>query len=139
MAMTHEQLEALRPGDIVELIDDRYSGFKATGPLVEYDDRGALTLGPLLVRDQRQMPRDSQRTITVITPAPATLYLNHPRTAPVNGDVALEEIENGSKLWFWQANSWHDSAAKKGSPEGELTLMVDGATHTVLVPVVVAE
>lgn len=138
MAMTPEQLAALRPGDIVEMIDDRYPGWKATGPLIEWNKEGTLSLGPVLARG-RNAARDAHRTIIVLTPAPATLYVNHDRTTPVNGDVALERIENGTRLWFWQGNGWYGATGKKGSPEGELTLMVNGATNTVLVPAVVTQ
>lgn len=129
MTIELEQMESLRAGDVVELRDDRWPDVTITGPLS--DDGINLILGPVVVRYDSVPRRDLHRTVTVITPAPKPLYVNHPRTDPVQGDVA-RGVNMLGPIWFRQAGAWVSDDGKKAGAGNllpdELILLVDADT-----------
>ena len=143
MTITREQIADLRPGDVVEFTDGRWlPGTVLRGPLWAQSN-GALLVGDLLVRHVNGNPgRWDNGTFTVISRAP--LYVNHPRTEPVPGDVARDEgsnhalavfifvpEEDGGPRWLDTAGDWFSPAEMC---EKRLRLLVDGETGQVVPP-----
>ena len=86
-----EDVADLRPGDVVEARSERWPGVVVSGPLG--DDDGHLLLGPvgcLRCPDGEVAGMAAGVSLTIVSRAPR-LYVNHPRTEPVPGDVVRIE------------------------------------------------
>ena len=141
--ITREQVADLREGDVVELQDDRWPGAVLRGPLRE-SAPGVLRVANKLVRDYEGRPSrfaDTQQ-LTVVSRAPRPLYVNHPRTEPVAGDVVRDaDDDTDTMTWNYAGGSgesvqgWYDrdgqGAASHHLPE-RLRLLVDGETGQVV-------
>lgn len=148
--ITHEQVKDLRPGDVVELFRNYWpDGSVVRGPL--YSENGYLYVANVaIVDDSERMPLGASYFLTVVSRAPR-LYVNHPRTEPVQGDVVRFEDtrcpENsytnvydncGDRHHPWLALSgerWrHDQAMPRESLRHHysLRLLVDGETGQVV-------
>ncbi|MCU1617357.1 MAG: hypothetical protein JWO98_4897 [Frankiales bacterium] len=131
--ITREQVKDLQPGDVVEVTHaDWPDGTVVRGPLWMHDGE-TLQVSRIVIRhwDGRH-PYDTGLTLTVISRAPRPLYVNHPRTEPVPGDVVREDDPEGATTWLmdsfrtWQSkDSTHDQ--DRGF-EWPLRLLVDGET-----------
>lgn len=139
MTITREQIADLREGDVVEISGDfRWPGAVVRGPL-QSDLNGSLRVGPLLVRHREGYPPQGelrQATLTVISRAPRLLYVNHPRTKPVPGDVVRDaELQNRNQWMHVRRNVWANIDggldSRIGLPE-RLRLLVDGETGDVV-------
>ena len=136
--ITREELADLRPGDVVELTDTRYPGVVTSGPL--RDDAGELLLGAFTVRAFDGLPaHPRQRTLTVVSRAPRPLYVNHPRTEPVAGDVVRDADDDtgDQRTWMLDAGGhvrtpWRcgfiGGSYTRGDLPARLRLLVDGET-----------
>jgi hypothetical protein len=100
-----EDVADLQPGDVVELADYEYAGVSVRGPL--RDMAGVLVVGPFRVRHadgEPFQPLRSTGTLTVVSRVPR-LYVNHPRTEPVAGDVVRDADSNSSRVWLYTGTS----------------------------------
>ena len=95
--ITREQVVDLQPGDVVEVRQSRYPEVVTTGPVREIDgEPGALALGVSTLRYADGLPpSNANLRLTVVSRAPRPLYVNHPRTEPVPGDVVRVEFCTG--------------------------------------------
>lgn len=138
MTITRENVQ---PGDIVEAWRASWTvGQKVVGPVVAQGN--ALVVGDFIVGWLDGAELDTDKTVTVVSRAPRPLYVNHPRTEPVAGDIARDE---DGDLWtlvdksaYGQLRAWHWSTeARKwmhNNPErvAGATLLVDGETGEVV-------
>jgi hypothetical protein len=130
-----EDVADLRRGDVVELRDSRWGGVTITGAVRET----ALGpyVGPLIIaKKDGSDPFDPDgpvdRTLTVVSRAPRPLYVNHPRTKPVPGDVVRDADDDSDvETWNTTGPSWFDrygyGLSRSDLPD-RLRLLVDGET-----------
>jgi hypothetical protein len=140
MAITREQVADLRPGDVVELRDERWPGVVTRGPVRE-GERGYLWLADVVVKDKdpsRQFAPHTA-TLTVVSRVPRPLYVNHDRTEVAKGDVVRDADEDDRFTWFNDGssdNAWcslQDMAVwGRGDMPTRLHLLVDGETGQVV-------
>jgi hypothetical protein len=144
--ITREQVADLREGDVVEVAhEDWPEGTVVRGPLWLMDGE-TLQVARIVVRhwDGRH-PFDTGLSLTVISRAPRPLYVNHPRTEPVAGDVVRDADSNdplalfiyvpdpgeaADDPWPWLCTD-ADWKARRGLP-ARLRLLVDGETGQVV-------
>lgn len=140
MTITREQVADLREGDVVELAGGNLRGATVRGPVFR-EHNGWLLVGPdQVVRDPDGAPSsDSRRTLTVVSRAPRPLYVNHPRTEPVPGDVVRDaEVLAPAGVWLrpWDNGAWiyADGGTRHLNSELPtcLRLLVDGETGQVV-------
>jgi hypothetical protein len=141
MTLTREQVADLQPGDVVEIVQGTWpAGTTLRGPLRE-SRTGTLFIGDVVIRHNDGFPRRwNDFTLTVISRAPRPLYVNHPRTEPVPGDVVRDEeagvdpalvvlrisVRPGIETWMDQDGQERTYAHL--SPPRRLHLLVDGET-----------
>lgn len=148
--ITREQVADLRPGDVVELTFP--SGSRIRGPLTdnEYEaQRLKIASTGWTVRSASGDPGSSLRaggaSLTVVSLAPPRqLYVNHPRTEPVIGDVVIDEDADETVIVFRVAGQqyrdpdrWIDQYGTERtyehlSPPRRLRLLVDGKTAEIV-------
>ena len=153
--ITREQVADLHPGDVVRISLDDGHGFAVEGPLRWSEQRvqggDALVLdhphiaGTYWVRNSNGTPYDEKfRTLTVVSRAPRPLYVNHPRTEPVAGDVVRDADTDDHRVWMfvdpadnstaWVSPSETDSWWQRRSDlPARLRLLVDGETGMAVV------
>lgn len=147
--ITREQVADLQPGDVVELRHRLFPEVTLRGPISASGSRGYdLVLPPVWIRDRSGEPGEDMEmwgTLTVISRAPRPLYVNHPRTEPVPGDVVRDADEADSELvwWFdpnnangrrpWTASRWPGFYSRQELP-ARLRLLVDGETGQAVTP-----
>ena len=149
MTITREQVQDLRPGDVVEIrLDDWDSGQAIRGPLTPSDTfPGVLEVripggdGRYWGRSDNGHPVDpDHRTLTVVSRAPRPLYVNHDRPEPVPGDVVRDEDSDDPRTWTrnakgfsyeWLNSVSHDYEPREKLP-ARLRLLVDGETGQVV-------
>lgn len=144
MSLTRTDLEDLTAGTIVEYRRDVWpAGSCIRGPLESFgSDRSLYILTGLFgVRQENGDPYEPRAEITVIADAEAepSLYVNHPRTKPVPGDVMIPVSHSASDVatWSWcplgsgsyrwretQSDTWIDPEEL----DDDLLLLVDGET-----------
>jgi hypothetical protein len=139
-----EQIVNLQPGDVVQF---RFTiwpeGTFLQGPL-EGDGAGALFVGGRCVRHGKYQPPRSllngESTLTVLARKPRPLYVNHPRTEAVPGDVVRDADDDDSiAMWFsdgqdettWCTLPRLDIQSRPDMP-ARLRLLVDGETGQVV-------
>jgi hypothetical protein len=137
--ITREQAADLREGDVVEAThEDWPAGTIVRGPL--YLDGETLQVGRIIVRHwDARPPFDTGLTLTVISRAPRPLYVNHPRTEPVHGDIVRD---CDGDAWCFQRDEWwcaSEDARGDDHPDAlpitsyrPLTLLWDGETGRVV-------
>jgi len=124
MSIDFEQVSSLSAGDVIRLTGP--GDVTVQGRLVEAPEgsRG-LSLGPgLQVRRSfdgypAQHWIDGRFNLTVVEKAKPPLYVNHPRTEPVAGDVVAHVCEE-------------DGLAISGEMPHSMKLLVDGETGQVV-------
>jgi len=141
MAITREQVADLQPGDVVRLICDAWPAGAALEGAVSLNKSDVLIVR-LPDRDGQYWLRQSDgsvfdgknRTLTVISRAPRTLYINHPRTEPRAGDVAKDATgtEPSGHTWHYLGDEedgyywWRfDDRMRNGQPK-VMRLLIDG-------------
>jgi hypothetical protein len=147
MTITREQVADLRPGDVVEM---RFpSGASLRGPLTEVDFGAGAGLGIVDVGWQVRLSdgtpawalTDLGANLTVVSRAPRRLYVNHPRTKPVPGDVARDAgSEDHGRVWVYGSDTrkqfwrWSEYPSENAGPLStvRLRLLVDGETGQVV-------
>lgn len=137
--ITREQVGALQPGDVVRCTSPRYPGLFSEGPLRE--SGGRLMLGGSVIRCDDGSPSYPDWTLTVVSRAARPLYVNHPRTEPVPGDVVRDaDSSNDRHTWVknvdgftheWLAVPGHVYVPREQLPD-RLRLLVDGETGQVV-------
>jgi hypothetical protein len=138
-----EQVADLQPGDVVELTRDEWpAGSAVRGPLRASDGiENALYLldGFFGVRNPQGEPYEPNGTLTVVSRAPRPLYVNHPRTEPVQGDVVRDADSDEPGIWVrarldfgapWYGSG--TSARSRAELPARLRLLVDGETGQVV-------
>ena len=138
--ITREQVADLQPGDVVEIVeDDKGDEITHRGPLRR--EGKYLVLGGFTVTRPNGGPASWYRTLTVVSRAPRPLYVNHPRTEPVRGDVARDNEsgnehrvwvygrDHGGSTWFWSEYPTEIAGHLKTV---RLRLLVDGTTGQVV-------
>jgi hypothetical protein len=142
MTITREQVADLHEGDVVRLSSPAWADSSIQGPLKKGPD-GALGLafaglGHSVRYADGSPPTDDRLSLTVVSRAPRPLYVNHPRTEPVIGDVA-RDADNDSDTMTWSSlgspSAWYDTAGYSvGRAElpARLRLLVDGETGQVV-------
>lgn len=153
MTITREQVADLREGDVVELRRDDWPDTITRGPLRTSD--GSLEIADMIVRwaDGSLPTWVGRGHLTVISRAPRPLYVNHPRTQPVPGDVVRDaDSEARAQIWvcgeeppgdrfeYPEARSWLRWNAGNGRwtyfPQSDLPaslrLLVNGETGQVV-------
>jgi hypothetical protein len=139
MTITKEQVADLREGDVVEMTWSVNGGqVNVRGPLVA-GERELLSVAGYWVREPNGSPiqalgRDGRRTLTVVSRAPRPLYVNHPRTAPVDGDIARDRDgdawrRSGRSKWYMAGGSSGVDSIDDCKP---LTLLWDGQMKQVV-------
>jgi hypothetical protein len=139
VTITREQVADLRPGDVVEMTNERWpEGTAVRGPL--WLDHETLQVGAEVVRhwDGRH-PYDIGKSLTVLSRAPRPLYVNHPRTEPVAGDVVRDADSGHNGVWFCSTpgtgRPWigsDDGDYRRDALPDRLRLLVDGETGQVV-------
>ncbi len=153
--ITSEQVADLQPGDIVEYAGHpELKGAKVIGPLHLRNGDGTLYVADYVVRDTGGEPgryAREQLTLTVVSRAPRPMYVNHPRTKPVPGDVVrltdcvgdsytnvyLPRNEQDDEPWL---SIHHDPGARYSDEDAlvghldgwQTRLLVDGETGQVV-------
>jgi hypothetical protein len=136
MTITRGQLADLQPGDVVRCTNPAYPGLFTEGPLA--DDGGVLRLGATVFRCDDGSVGYAVKgwDLTVVSRAPRPLYVNHPRTRVVPGDVIRDE---DGVVWLRDSYGKWQSAESEADEEsmwwtsGPLpTLLVDGETGQVV-------
>jgi hypothetical protein len=131
--ITRAAVADLREGDVVELRHPGWQGAVVTGPVY-------LGGGGLWVASHRLVggPWASLLQVTVVSRAPRPLYVNHPRTEPVAGDVVRDADNDEWNGWLYLRSNngrWLDSSRgewfEKAMP-ARLRLLVDGETGQVV-------
>jgi hypothetical protein len=108
--ITRKQVADLQPGDVVEVIETCCGAeISHRGPLRKEQGR-ALALGDVVVISEDGTPRRWFHSLTVVSRAPRPLYVNHPRTEPVPGDVV--DYSDGH---FDGIGPWFAHRAREGS------------------------
>jgi hypothetical protein len=141
VTITRAQVADLRPGDVVEM---RFpSGASLRGPLTEVNFGAGLGLGIVdvgwSVRLSDGTPAwaltDLGATLTVVSRAPRRLYVNHPRTKPVMGDIVRDREGDP---WLRFQEHWSVAADDRTYSTDELreyaplSLLWDGETGQVV-------
>jgi hypothetical protein len=141
VTITREQVADLQPGDVVELTHASHEGVTLRGPARTHRDSGVVWVGDTLLMDLRGELRDASRWthLTVVSRAPRLLYVNHPRTEPVAGDV-VRDVDGDA--WQFDRDEWwcaSPDACDEDDPLGcpidhfrPLTLLWDGQTKQVV-------
>lgn len=144
MSITREQVADLREGDVVEYRRDEWpEGAVVRAPLERgsYDDTLYVLGGHFGVVGAKGAPYDRRATLTVVSRAPRSLYVNHSRTSPVPGDVVRDaDSDDPLRLWITTSNedgdTWwvnHDADwCDAESLPTRLRLLVDGETGEVV-------
>ena len=111
------------------------------------DGYGGLRVGPNMVRGSEGDPgpwmTEDNQTLTIISRAPRSLYVNHSRTEPVAGDVVRDADSDDPTVWIHADPAGATQWARGGSYEGDwwfdrselperLRLLVDGETGQVV-------
>lgn len=135
------QVDDLRAGDVVEMTYDKYPGVVTRGPLRRGRER-LLCLGdvPVANLDGNVVWNGFHRTLTVVSRAPRSPYVNHPRTEPAPGDVVRDADSDDRRTWTRNVNNfsyeWHANLANVYVPREKLPdrlrLLVDGETGQVV-------
>lgn len=128
-----EQVTDLRPGDVVEIREAGYTDVVTRGPL-HRSPSGSLDLGGIfqILNAQGESRLSNRYTIAVVSRAPTSLYVNHPRVEPVPGDVARDaDSADVTRVWYWLNDYWWwlsgEIASTSDMPQ-QLRLLVDGET-----------
>jgi hypothetical protein len=140
--ITREQLVDLREGDVVERAYDVAPDTVTRGPLRAYPD-GSLRLAEELIRhSDGRFWNGHLRLLTVVSRAPRPLYVNHPRTEPVPGDVVRDADSESAAVWMYgdpaddAGECWAQAAepfwTTRGHLPAHLRLLVDGTTGQVV-------
>jgi hypothetical protein len=142
MTITRADVADLQPGDVVEVVHEAWpTGTVIRGPLTEHPISGALMVaGDIYVRrfDGSEPAAGGYMHLTVISRAPRPLYVNHPRTEPVAGDVARQESGCPSgHTWHYLGDDrphwWRfDDTRIPFDENARLSLLVDGETGQVV-------
>lgn len=136
MTITREQVADLQPGDVVEITEivdgDVYTH---RGPVrAEPGHRDFLTFAGYTIHNAQGRPGLWIDTLTVVSRAPRPLYVNHPRTEPVPGDVVRDADSGDPRTWHyltWPGGPWYDlrgNGKKRVDLPTRLRLLVDGET-----------
>lgn len=134
--ITREQVADLRPGDVVEVRHGDFPTVVTSGPLRSRGE--SLDLGDIycIRRPDGSCPLMQRYTLTVVSRAPRPLYVNHPRTEPVPGDVAREEDPENPTTWLMDSfRTWQSTDSTHEQDLGfewPLRLLVDGETGQVV-------
>ena len=135
MTITREQVADLQPGDVVEITEIvQGHAYIHRGPvLADSKERpGAVNFGDYWLRNASGAPGSWIHTLTVISRAPRPLYVNHPRTEPVAGDVVRDADSADTVTWGFSDTSWYDNVtadyAYRDQMPARLRLLVDGET-----------
>lgn len=136
MTITRAQVNDLADGDVVRV--DNWQGLTVSGPVsvnhsIWLGDQIALRYADL----DEALPTWTQAddaSLTIVERAKLPLYVNHPRTKPVQGDVVLDA---DSDAWQFHISAWHMAhAGGRGVPDirdcGPLRLLFDGETGEVV-------
>jgi hypothetical protein len=141
--ITREQVKDLQAGDVVR-VSDESEGWTIEGSvwLDRLDSsRSTARCGPVLLRSFDGSPSaDRDRVMGIVSRAPRPLYVNHPRTEPVAGDVAKDAAgfepsghtwhclgDEESRLTWWR----FDDRMRNGQPK-VMRLLIDGETGEVV-------
>jgi hypothetical protein len=142
--ITREQVADLQPGDVVEYRrDDWPEGALVRGPVEQAGPREPMYVlkGIFGIAEWDGSPFEGRSSsLTVISRAPRPLYINHPRTEPVQGDVVRDEGGAGLALFIcthddeetWWLNAGADWIAPAEMQDKRLRLLVDGETGQVV-------
>jgi hypothetical protein len=147
--ITPEQVADLQPGDVVEYHrSDWPEGVVIRGPLhPALNGAPWIGLGDCAVRfdsgNINGYSTHEETTLTVVSRAPRPLYVNHPRTEPVPGDVMVPVSHSADDLatWSWcplrsGAYRWRDTQSDAWLAAedivDDLRLLVDGSTGEVV-------
>lgn len=146
MTITREQIADLQPGDIVQF---RYVAWPENtflqGPL-EGEEASNLYVGGHCVRYGKHQPRlpllTGAATLIILARKPRQVYVNHPRTGPVPGDVVRDADDDDTLTWncvepdHTNEFCWRDTGrGGQWRPEDlptRLRLLVDGETGQVV-------
>jgi len=142
--ITRAQVADLQPGDTVEVKHPEWQGGVIRGPVYKGDGFGMSVAGYLLVRTDRSVSDYlNVGILTVVSRAPRPLYVNHPRTEPVAGDVMIPTSHASDDVvtWSWcplqsgkhrwratDSDTWLDAE----DVDDDLLLLVDGETGQVV-------
>lgn len=135
--ITAEQIADLRPGDVVRVTG--WCGATVEGPVTEVESGEGIWLGELLwLSHLASWASRLDATLTVVSRAPR-LYVNHPRTEPVVGDIVRD---CDGDAWRYQGGEWYCTSPDCceeddpfACPIGDfqpLTLLWDGETGEVV-------
>lgn len=143
MTITREQVVDLQPGDVVEISHPEWAGGRIRGPL--YKETAWSVCGYLVIRNDGSVSDYLDRgDLTVISRAPHPLYVNHPRTEPVAGDVVRADDEQLARTWLYAdpggSGEWITAGRERGEYDWadrdqlptRLRLLVDGETGQVV-------
>ena len=115
--ITRDQVSDLREGDVVKTTG--WYELSVEGRVDQIND-GSLWLGQYCRLNygdtDESMPKWTQTpeaTLTVVSRAPRPLYVNHPRTEPVRGDVVADANGSGALIWMFAGA---DGADTDGAP-----------------------
>lgn len=124
--MTPEQITDLRPGDVVEYRRNYWpEGAYVRGP-VEQDapDRPMYVLrGTFGIAEADGSPYSKfEGTLTVVSRAPRPMYVNHPRTEPVAGDVVRD---CDGDAWHFDVDEWWCASSEACDEDDPLGLPIE--------------
>jgi hypothetical protein len=132
MSITRGQVADLQRGDVVELRWPNHPDVVVSGPLRPRG--GGQWVGPVPVIGPSGEMHDGI-DLTVVSRAPRPLYVNHPRTEPVPGDVVRDADGNAGVTWVLadtDRRPWISPAletwVKQEELPARLRLLVDGET-----------
>lgn len=137
--MSAQDAQDLRAGDVVVVAHSGWpEGSFIRGELYEQECGPGLYCCGFQVAnsDGTTFLPDVWAEVTVVSRAPRPLYVNHPRTEPVNGDTVADE-DNGGADWTWHRvhDEWlrADGASfVRSELPARLRLLVDGETGRVV-------
>jgi hypothetical protein len=134
VTITREQVADLQPGDVVALSCTAWApGTVIRGPVWI----GSLSKTPHIGPIDLAMAWGEHAALTVVSRASRPLYVNHPRTEPVPGDVAaipdaVEIVKGWRATWAWSRDGqWIGTVTGRpiaGEMPTSLRLLVDGET-----------
>jgi hypothetical protein len=131
---------------INEHLDKQIDGFRE-GDIVEATLRGTIHLRPngyvdLDERVLRYKKGDlagwtKDFVLTVIARGPKPIYVNHPRTTPLTGDIARDaDDDESTDIWLRDRVSWWNprlgTARDTSAMPEHLRLLIDGGTGQIV-------
>lgn len=134
MTITREQIADLRPGDVVELAAPLWPDGTVIRGGLHGSAPNDLFVGPVRIQDYVGI---GILSLTVVSRAPRPLYVNHPRTEPVPGDVVRDADDpSETQAWWFTTNvaPWKTGGGwttREYLPD-RLRLLVDGEVGQVV-------